>query len=107
MNTERSKRRARSRPAVVLPAPAMPVISHTSVMRSILRDGRKHEAARSARSLPGPLREVERQRLQLDREVDVLEPHFLADPDAARGEVEHGLDAGGGQLLNDALSGLG
>ena len=39
MNTARSKRSARRRPSVVLPAPGMPVISQASAMASIVPDG--------------------------------------------------------------------
>src|SRR5262245_26422043 len=56
---------------------------------------------------PVPLREVEAQGLELDREIDVLEPHVPRDLDPARREVQDGLDSGGDQLVDHALGGLG
>src|SRR6185369_1299195 len=53
--------------------------------------------SRSPRSLP----QMEGQVLQLDREVDVLEPHVLRYFDAARREVEDGPHARGDQPVGD------
>src|SRR4030095_6202799 len=54
----------------------------------------------------GALRQIEGQRLQLDRQVHVLQADVLARLDAARSEVENGLDPGRHTLIGDRLRGL-
>src|SRR4026208_2203923 len=74
------------------------------------RQGARTEVWRSKLTqCPSPIRlgEVEAQRLELDRQVDVLEPHVLAALDATGSEVEHCLDARGGELLDHDPRGLG
>src|SRR5437879_12665990 len=44
--------------------------------------------------LPRSFRQVEREGLELDGEVDVLEPDVARQADPGRREVEHGLDPG-------------
>ena len=61
----------------------------------------------TATCLPPALGQIERQRLQLDRQVDVLQTHLAAHAQTRRREVEHGLDAGRHELIGDRLRGLG
>src|SRR5262249_13609783 len=56
-----------------------------------------------SRCLAGGLREIEAQRLELDREVDVLEPHVTRHADPGGGKVEHSLDPGDDELVGHRL----
>src|SRR5262245_41580994 len=98
MKAERSKRAARRRPTVVLPAPGMPLSTQTSAIRRIVAEPSR--AGPTGPTLPGnrvspvsdplsrALGQVEAERLELDRKIHVLEAHVLGDLDAARGEVQ-------------------
>src|SRR5437879_11389401 len=57
--------------------------------------------------LPRSFRQVEREGLELDGEVDVLEPDVARQADPGRREVEHGLDPGGDELIGHRLGRLG
>src|SRR5712664_1594264 len=59
-----------------------------------------------ARRLPRPLREIKRQRLQLDREIDVLQAHLARHLEACRREIQDRADAGGDEPVADVLGGL-
>src|SRR5262245_64763719 len=58
-------------------------------------------------ALPRRLRQIKAQRLELDREVDVLEPDLLRHPDTGGREVQDRPDAGGDELIGHRLRSFG
>src|SRR5687768_12088949 len=67
------------------------------------RASREYVASSTAERLTCALREVQREGLQLDGEVDVLETDVPSHLQPRRREVQYRLDAGGHELIGDGL----